>query len=197
MDIPDIGLTFGMQYLHNHTAKERLMALKPTDRRKFLKGSAALAGGLAAGAVQSANAQMSMPEKYIKGDDDLVAYGQRSRFETAMRESHGMPHSPDAFGLVKHVATPIQESVGVITPSSLHYVATTRGHYIPDIDPNEHQFMIHGLVDRPLNFTLQDLKRFPSVTRLHFIECRGQDYNGITRIDQLCRMDRRALVNIA
>ena len=33
--------------------------------------------------------------------------------------------------------------------------------------------MIHGLVDRPLTFTVDDLKRLPSVTRLHFIECAG------------------------
>ena len=62
--------------------------------------------------------------------------------------------SPDAFGLVFHVATPLQDSVGVITPSSLHYVATTRGSFIPDIDPAQHSLMIHGMVDRPLTFTL-------------------------------------------
>ena len=52
-------------------------------------------------------------------------------------------------------------------------VATTRGAFMPDIDPKEHRLMIHGLVDRPLTFTMEDLKRLPSVTRLHFIECAG------------------------
>ena len=33
--------------------------------------------------------------------------------------------------------------------------------------------MIHGMVDRPLTFTMEDLRRLPSVTRLHFIECAG------------------------
>ena len=42
-----------------------------------------------------------------------------------------------------------------------------------DIDPRQHTLMIHGLVDRPLTFTMDDLKRLPSVTRLHFIECAG------------------------
>ena len=147
------------------------MAMKRSDRRRFLKTSAALAGGLAAGVVRSANAQSSQPIVYIKGTDEIVAYGKRSRFETAVRESHGRPHSPDTFGLIKHVSTPIQESVGVITPSSLHYIGTTRGHFIPDIYPEAHKLMIHGMVDRPLTFSLQDLKRFPSVTRLYFIEC--------------------------
>jgi len=74
---------------------------------------------------------------------------------------------------VFHVASPLQDSVGVITPSSLHYVATTRGSYMPDIDPKLHTLTIHGLVDQPLTLTMDDLKRFPSVTRLHFIECAG------------------------
>jgi sulfane dehydrogenase subunit SoxC len=111
----------------------------------------------------------------IKGDKDMVAYGERSKYVTSVRIAHpvgGRP-SPDQFGLTFHIATPLQDSVGVITPSSLHYVATTRGAFMPDIDPQEHRLMIHGLVDRPLTFTIQDLKRLPSVTRLHFIECAG------------------------
>jgi sulfane dehydrogenase subunit SoxC len=86
--------------------------------------------------------------------------------------------SPDEFGKVFHVASPIQDTVGVITPSSLHYIATTRGSYIPDIDPKQHTLMIHGLVDQPLTFTMDDLKRFPAVSRLHFIECAGNRHNG-------------------
>jgi len=92
-----------------------------------------------------------------------------------------MPHppgsgsrpSPDEFGLSFHIASPLQEQTGIITPSSLHHVATTRGAFIPDIDPKEHRLMIHGMVDRPLIFTMDDLKRLPSVTRIHFIECAG------------------------
>ena len=33
--------------------------------------------------------------------------------------------------------------------------------------------MIHGMVDRPLVFTMEELKRLPYVTRIHFIECLG------------------------
>ena len=130
-----------------------------------------LAGGLTLGAVRPASGQLQDPETFITGSQELIAYGQRSRFETAVRTTHGRRSSPDAFGLVMHVATPLQDSVGVITPSALHYVGTTRGSYIPDIDPQEHRLMIHGMVDRPLTFTMEDLKRLPSVTRLHFIEC--------------------------
>jgi sulfane dehydrogenase subunit SoxC len=155
------------------------MGSKRPSRRGFLKNGAALAGGLTLGAVEPTFGQSpaaSAPASgttFIKGNKELIAYGERSRFVTSVRIPHGGRPSPDAFGLVFHVATPLQDSVGVITPSSLHYVATTRGSYIPDIDPAEHTLMIHGMVDRPLTFTMQDLKRLPSVTRLHFIECAG------------------------
>ncbi len=147
------------------------MGSKRSNRRGFLKSGAVLAGGLTLGAVRPASGQLPEPESFIAGSDELIAYGQRSRFETAVRTSHGRRSSPDAFGLVMHVATPLQDSVGVITPSALHYVGTTRGSFVPDIDPREHRLMIHGMVDRPLTFTMEDLKRLPSVTRLHFIEC--------------------------
>jgi len=149
------------------------MGSKRPDRRGFLKGGAALAGGLTLGAVAPASGQTPASGAMIKGSKELIAYGERSRFVTSVRIPHGGRPSPDAFGLVFHVATPLQDSVGVITPSSLHYVATTRGSFIPDIDPKEHSLMIHGMVDRPLTFTMEDLKRLPSVTRLHFIECAG------------------------
>src|SRR2546425_1179137 len=152
------------------------MNSKKPSRRKFLSSGVAVAG-LAAGVVESASGQTAAPapasppaKKDIK---ELIAYGERSRFVTSIREpSEGRP-SPDAFGLTFHVVTPLGESVGSITPSSLHYVAAHRGFYVPDIDPKEHRLMIHGMVDRPLVFTMEELKRLPSVTRIHFLECIG------------------------
>jgi sulfane dehydrogenase subunit SoxC len=155
------------------------MDSKRPDRRRFLKGGVAVAGGLALGAVKPAAAQAPAHGEFTKGTDALVAYGERSRFVTSVRIPHppGGRESPDHFGLVFHVASPLQDSVGTITPSSLHFVGTTRGSYIPEIDPREHRFMIHGMVDRPLTFTMEDLKRLPSVTRPHFIECAGNRSN--------------------
>ena len=109
----------------------------------------------------------------IKEGKDQIAYGERSPHVTSVRIAHGGRPSPDNWGLTFHVAAPLQDSVGVITPSSLHYMGTTRGSFLPDIDPREHRLMIHGMVDRPLTFTMDDLKRLPSVTRIHFIECAG------------------------
>jgi sulfane dehydrogenase subunit SoxC len=151
------------------------MGSKRSDRRGFLKSAAAVAGGWTLGAVEPALGQTPASGTFIKGSDELVAYGERSRFVTSVRIPHppGGRASPDGFGLVFHVAAPLQDSVGMITPSSLHFVGTTRGSFIPDIDPREHRLMIHGMVDRPLTFTMEDLKRLPSVTRPHFIECAG------------------------
>lgn len=163
---------------------------KTTSRRALLKGGAALAGGLASATAARAqephHAQAlgtdSLPDEpnpMVMGSKALIEYGQRSKYVKSLRMAHpigGRP-SPDAFGKVFHVATPLQDFHGTITPSSLHYVATTRGAFMPDIDPNKHSLMIHGLIDRPLTFTMADLKRLPSVTRLHFIECAGNRHN--------------------
>src|SRR5512135_2802725 len=152
--------------------KERPMASKRTNRRGFLKGSAA-AAGLAAGVVQSAKGQAVSPWREKGTNKEVIAYGERSRFVTSVRAPVAERDSPDAFGLMFHVLTPLQDSVGSITPSSLHYVATHRGSYVPEIDPKEHRLMIHGMVDHPLIFTMDELKRLPYVTRVHFIECIG------------------------
>src|SRR5260221_14735768 len=153
------------------------MGSKRPARREFLKGGAALAGGFTLGAVAPAIAQTPASPaspRMIRGDNDgQIAYGDRSKYVRSVRIPHGGRPSPDSFGLTFHVASPLQDSVGVITPSSLHYFATTRGSFLPEIDPREHSLMIHGMVDRPLTFTMEDLKRLPSVTRLHFIECAG------------------------
>ena len=140
------------------------------NRRGFLKDGAAVAG-LAAGGAKLAKGQSqgSSPQKV----DQLIAYGDRSRFETAIRTPVAGRHSPDEFGLTFHVNAPLADFYGIITPSSLFYTATHRGAFVPDIDPKEHRLMIHGMVDRPLIFTMDDLKRLPYETRIYFVECLG------------------------
>jgi len=144
------------------------MDSKKASRRKFLKGGAAAA---AVGAIQSAGAQTPVAAKRSLKDE--VAYGERSHYVTSVRVPVIDRPSPDEFGLIFHILAPIQDSVGIITPSSLHFVGTHRGAIVPDIDPREYRFLIHGMVDRPLEFTLEELKRFPSVSRIHFLECLG------------------------
>jgi sulfane dehydrogenase subunit SoxC len=144
------------------------MDSKKAGRRRFLKGGAAAA---AVTAIQSASAQTPAPVKRSLKDE--VAYGERSKYVNSVRVAVVDRPSPDEFGLIFHVLAPLQDSVGIITPSSLHFVGTHRGAIVPDIDPREYRFLIHGMVDRPLEFTLEELKRFPSVSRIHFLECLG------------------------
>jgi sulfane dehydrogenase subunit SoxC len=67
--------------------------------------------------------------------------------------------------------TPLQDSVGIITPSSLHFERHHSG--VPKINASAHQLLIHGLVKTPMVFSMEDLRRLPSVSRIYFIECAG------------------------
>src|SRR6185436_12668095 len=178
------------RFIKSHLEGNPMDSEQKNSRREMLKASAALAaGGITMGGVGKAQAQhdghAATPGSenaypMIHGSKEQIEYGHRSKYVTSVRVQHpigGRP-SPDVFGKVFHVATPLQDSVGVITPSSLHYIATTRGSFLPDIDPKQHTLTIHGEVDRPLTLTMDDLRRFPSVTRLHFIECAGNRHNG-------------------
>jgi sulfane dehydrogenase subunit SoxC len=90
-----------------------------------------------------------------------TAYGQRSAFEQTVR----IPRSWSAS------LTPLQDSHGILTPSALHFERHHNG--VPVIDPIRHRLIIHGMVEQPWTFTLDDLKRFPAISRLAFIECSG------------------------
>jgi sulfane dehydrogenase subunit SoxC len=148
------------------------MNAKNSDRRRFLKNGAALAG-LAVGASARA-LPLVAAEPALEKIDELHLYGERSRFVKTVRNGsinnpqRRLKGEPVAFGL----RTPHQDSVGMITPSSLHFTIS-HGFEPSDIDPQEHRLLIHGMVDRPLIFSVDDLKRLPFVTRFHFVECHG------------------------
>jgi sulfane dehydrogenase subunit SoxC len=74
--------------------------------------------------------------------------------------------------------TPLQDLYGMITPSDLHFQRHHGG--VPFIDPNRYELLIHGMVDRPMVFTLKDLRRFPSLSRICFLECSGNFRTGKT-----------------
>ncbi len=72
--------------------------------------------------------------------------------------------------------TPLHQLEGMITPNGLHFERHHNG--VPEIDPSQHQLLIHGLVTRPLMFTLKDLERYPMRSFLGFIECGGNSNAG-------------------
>ena len=155
------------------------------SRRRFLKKSAAVAGLVAsppalALAAGSASAAAPAPAAVDNNSLESVLYGRRSRFVTTTREIEGRSHStsPRTRPVPQRPSarTPLAELVGMITPTSLHF--TTQHYYgIPDINPDEHTLMIEGMVDRPLVFTMDELRRLPFVSRICFLECVGNRPN--------------------
>ncbi len=106
----------------------------------------------------------------------LSKLGSRSPHETSVRATPPPDNKTPATGSSR---TPLQDTYGIITPSGLHFERHHSG--VPDIDPANHELLIHGLVEQPLVYKLEDLKRFPSVSRIHFVECSGNgrsEYSG-------------------
>ncbi len=95
-------------------------------------------------------------------------YGIPSQFEKNVIRR---PHSRGAFPQAASSVTPLQDLHGIITPAGLHYERHHAG--VPTINPDQHRLLVHGLVDRPFIFTMNDLLRFPSITRTYFLECSG------------------------
>jgi sulfane dehydrogenase subunit SoxC len=162
------------------------MNSKMSDRRGFLKRSAALAG-LAVGTIPFANGKARasvtpglvnggigndpIPQSGVTPDEPTIQdllYGGRSKYETTV----SMPGTGTRGAAALKTLTPLQDSIGVLTPAAMHYIVMHDNH-IPNIDPREHTLLIHGMVDRPTVFTLEEIKRLPSITRVHFLECTG------------------------
>ncbi|MEO7732129.1 MAG: sulfite dehydrogenase [Kofleriaceae bacterium] len=150
-------------------ARNALASTAALGRRHFLLSGAA--GALAAAACRDPRAgdvaagPPSAPPGGLGGG--RRPYGERSSFETAIRSFKGDSPTPGTGSS----RTPLQDSFGIITPSALHFERHHSG--VPRIDPAQHELMIHGLVERPRVLTMADLRRFPSVSRIHFIECGG------------------------
>jgi sulfane dehydrogenase subunit SoxC len=131
------------------------------SRRQLLQMGAAVGGSLLAG--QEALALDADPRKL---GEPLGPYGERSPFEKAVRwrRESKTPETGSSF-------SPLHDSVGIVTPSSLHYERHHSG--IPAIDPATHRLVIHGLVDRPLSLSMAEIRRLPSVSRIMVLECGG------------------------
>jgi sulfane dehydrogenase subunit SoxC len=162
-------------------AEARLIASRqsgPSSRRQFLAGSAAAAAVLtmtrpARGAAPPGAVEHEVPPDPSKALGYPLAdesYGSRSQFETEVRTRYktATPYSSWTF-------TPLQNSIGVITPSGRHFERSHGGTAV--IDPSRHFVYVHGMVGQPRKYSMRDLRRFPSVSRLLFLECSG---NGLT-----------------
>jgi sulfane dehydrogenase subunit SoxC len=98
----------------------------------------------------------------------IPAYQVASRFEKHVVRT---VDNPNNLPRNSRARTPHHLLQGIITPNGLHFTICHGG--VPDIDPDKHRLVIHGLVRRPLVFTLDALARYPMVSRIGFVECGG------------------------
>jgi sulfane dehydrogenase subunit SoxC len=139
------------------------------SRRIFLEG--ALVVGATGAGLSCASAEPLAVQPWMKvPGPGFAGYGQPSLFESKVARVFPAPPSPATQG-VGASRTPLHLLEGMITPSGLHFERSHSG--IPDIDPDQHRLVIHGLVKRPLVFTVEALSRYPMQSRIAFLECGG------------------------
>ena len=168
----------------NHLSVEDIRAIR---RRAFLRQALALGvstamidGAAAAELSAGDDAILKLPAHSTTLGQPVAArpYGAPSVHEQNLqrRESPGLTRVSAA----AVAFTPLQGLFGIITPNGLHFERHHQGWH--DIDPAQHRLMIHGLVANPRVFTMDDLMRLPSVSRMHFIECganTGMEWNNV------------------
>lgn len=133
-------------------------------RRALLAAAMVSTGGLVAGAAARGPAS---PASMLTPGAPLSGYGARASAATAIQRI--VPRL--SFPGTGSSRTPLQALEGTITPRGLHFERHHNG--VPDIAPETHELLIHGLVRQPLSFRYEDLLRYPRVSRILFIECSG------------------------
>jgi sulfane dehydrogenase subunit SoxC len=143
-------------------------------RRDFLRNAFVAATAVAAGtgvarAAEGDPAILTLPEHSTALGRPVAErpYGTPSQYESGLkrRESPGLTRVAAA----SVSFAPLQGLFGIITPSGLHFERHHQGWH--DIDPARHRLMVNGLVKEARVYTMDDLMRLPSVSRIHFIEC--------------------------
>jgi sulfane dehydrogenase subunit SoxC len=142
-------------------------------RRGFLGAGAALAGAALSATASSGNAEpLPVPRSNRTMGDPIPEddYGMPIEYESHVRRRRS-----DVFVNRQNWSdwsmTPLQHQVGIVTPNGLFFERHHNG--VVRIDPDQHRLAIHGMVEQPLLFTMDDLMRYPSVSRFHFMECSG------------------------
>jgi sulfane dehydrogenase subunit SoxC len=139
-------------------------------RRLFLRGGGALAAAFTGYTLTDSVAAQQLTDEAWSRTRGLAipGYGVPSAYEKNVTRTLSNPNGEPR---TSHARTPHHLLNGTFTPNSLHFVISHSGN--PDIDPARHRLVIHGLVKRPLSFTLDALGRYPMVSRMMFVECGG------------------------
>jgi sulfane dehydrogenase subunit SoxC len=142
------------------------------DRRALLGRGAAIAGAIGVAgptlATGAAAEPLADPPWSLEVGEAMPPYQVPSRFEKGVVRT---VDNPDNLPRNSRARTPHHLLQGMITPNGLHFTICHGG--VPDIDPEQHKLVIHGLVKRPLVFTLEALSRYPQTSRIGFVECGG------------------------
>src|SRR5699024_2416226 len=165
--------------LHEQALKEADKLPEP-ERRSFLKKGLFTAGGAMVGGAMS-----GLPPKVLADADASlppnVPVWTRTLGPGVADRPYGMPAEAESDVMRRIVPwltadrmssvsfTPLQDLHGIITPNGLVFERHHSGR--ATVDPELHRLMIHGLVERPIILTMDDLLRFPSVSRIQFMEC--------------------------
>jgi len=141
------------------------------NRRTLLRG-ALFSAGIAAAGVGVAQADDTVgadaPEWMKTPGSPFSAYGTPSKWQEKVQRIFTLGPGRAGTGVSR---TPLHLLEGTITPGGLHFERHHNG--VPDIDPGRHELFIHGMVKRPLAFSLDALMRYPMETHIHFVECAG------------------------
>ena len=139
------------------------------SRRKFLGQAAATSAVIVAGSASAGNLPPDVPNwsRTLGKPVNTNPYGVPSKYEEDVVRKRVPWLTPDSIASISF--TPLAEINGMISPNGLAFERDHGG--VPTIDPKDHRLMIHGLVDKPLILTMEDIKRYPNVSRIHFIEC--------------------------
>jgi sulfane dehydrogenase subunit SoxC len=145
------------------------------DRRLFLRQGGGLLGavgvaGLSGYAAPAQADPLTVPQWTTTPGAWFDNYTQPSKYEGKVVRGP-MPNNPYNGVGPGSVRSPLQFLDGMITPNGVHFERSHNG--IPDINPDAHRFLIHGLVKRPLVFTMEALARYPMTSRIAFVECAG------------------------
>ncbi len=142
---------------------------KRFSRRKWLATTGS--GVVAAGLAKTRFDAVDLLAQEVSGPDPTKIPG-RLHSEVGMRApGETLARLPNRQALSASTRSPIHLMDGIITPSDLHFERHHAG--IPTIDPDTYELLIHGMVERPMVFRLADLKRYPAVSRICFVECSG------------------------
>lgn len=155
---------------------------RSAGRRTFLRSGAALMGATLTGAISGVQRAFAQPAPVTEPLE--VPEWTRTMGRPIPAEMYGLPSKYEARVVRRRSdvfvnrqnwsdwsMSPLQYQHGIVTPNGVFFERHHAG--TPSIDPERHRLVIHGMVKRPLVFTMSDLMRYPAVSRFYFLECSG------------------------